>query len=73
MGVGVVTYTGLRTGLDSIFNNVKSVISGAPPGVLQVLGVMKLDVVLSIVFSAIVARMVLNGLTGETVKKWVTK
>lgn len=72
-GVGVVTYTGLRTALDAMFNQVKNNLHGVNADVTNILGVLKLDIVLSIVFSALVARMILNGLTGDKVKRWVTK
>lgn len=73
LGVGVVTYTGVQAGIDSILANLDSAIAGVPADILGLLGFMKVGEALNIIISAMSARMLLNGLTGDTIKKWVLK
>ena len=73
LGVGVVTYTGVQAGIDSLLANLDSAIAGVPADILGLLGFMRVGQALNIIISAMSARMLLNGLTGDTIKKWVLK
>ena len=73
LGVGVVTYTGVQVGIDSLLSNLDSAISGVPADILGLLGFMRVGEAINIIISAMSARMLLNGLTGDTIKKWVLK
>lgn len=73
LGVGVVTYTGVQAGIDSLLANLDSAIAGVPADILGLLGFMRVGEALNIIISAMSARMLLNGLTGDTIKKWVLK
>lgn len=73
LGISVVTYTGLNASLDAIKGQALSAFGALPADMLAIMGLMKVGVSISIVSSAITARLVLNGLTGDTFKKWVNK
>lgn len=73
LGIGVVTYAGFKLGLDGLKGQAIAALLGLPPGVLDVLGVLKVGVCISIVTSAVAARLVINGLSGDTFKRWVLK
>lgn len=73
LGISVVTYTGLSLTLDWMKSQAVSALGGLPAEALGMLSTMKVGVAISIVTSAILARQVLNGLTGDTMKKWVGK
>ena len=48
-------------------------ISGLPPEVFGLLGILRVGQCISIVTSAIAAKLVIDGLTGDTMKKWMHK
>lgn len=73
LGISVATYSGMSSTLTWLKTQAVSSIAGLPPEVVGMLSTMKVGQCLSIVFSAIVARQVQQGLTGDTLKKWVLK
>lgn len=73
LGIGVVSYTGVSALLSSLRSEVQGYITGMPADILPILGALKLDVAVSIIFSAIAARFALQGLTSGAVKKFVLK
>lgn len=73
LGIGVVTYAGFKFGLDALKADAVAALLGLPPNVLDILGVLKVGVCISIVTSAVAARLVINGLSGDTFKRWVLK
>lgn len=73
LGISVVTYTGTSGTLTWLRDQAVAGLSGAPANLVQLLSFMKVGVCISIVFSAILARMLITGLNGETVKRWVLK
>jgi hypothetical protein len=73
LGIGVVTYSGLSVTLDYVKTQALSAIHGLPAEVVGLLGYMGVGVFLNMIFSAFAARLVLNGLTGDAIKKWVIK
>lgn len=73
LGIGVVTYVGFSAGLDAIKAQAVGALLGLPANLLGVLGVLKVGVCISIVSSAVMARLVITGLTGDSFKRWVLK
>lgn len=73
LGLSVVTYTGMSTSLGWLKQQAVSSIGGLSGDVAMLLSYMKVGVAISIVTSAILARMVINGVAGDTFKKWVLK
>ncbi|MCX7258695.1 MAG: DUF2523 domain-containing protein [Polaromonas sp.] len=73
LGVGFVAYTGINSTFDWLKNQIVSSASGLPPEIIGMLSVMKVGSSISIIFSAIMVRLLFQGMTGETVKRWVTK
>lgn len=73
LGIGVVTYTGINTSLSFLKSQAVAAFQQLPPEVLGMLGVLRVGQCISIVSSAMVARLVINGLQSDTVKRWVLK
>lgn len=73
LGISVVTYTGLSASLDVIKGQAIGAFGALPADMMAIIGLLKVGVCISIVSSAITARLVLSGLTGDTFKKWVHK
>jgi len=73
LGISVVTYTGITITLDALKAQAISAFSGLPPEVFGLLGILKVGQCISIVTSAIAAKLVIDGLTGDTMKKWMHK
>lgn len=73
LGIGVITYTGVGASLNFLKGQAVSSFSGLPAEMLSIIGIMKVGVCISIITSAITARLLLNGLSGDTFKRWVHK
>lgn len=73
LGIGVVTYTGFSSSIDWLKSNAVSNLQGLGSDVVGMLSVLQVGTSISIIFSAMMARLLLQGLQGDTVKKWVTK
>lgn len=73
LGISVVTYTGITVTLDALKDQAISAFSGLPPEVFGILGILKVGQCISIVTSAIAAKLVIDGLSGDTIKKWIYK
>lgn len=73
LGISVVTYTGMTVTLDWLKAGALQAVAGLPAQVIQILGILRVGQCISIVFSAILARLIIQGLQGDTIKKWVTK
>lgn len=73
LGLSTVTYSGMSTSLTWLKAQAVTAALGLPPDVIGMLSVMKVGTSISIIFSAMLARMVITGLQGDTVKKWVLK
>lgn len=73
LGIGFVTYSGISILLDSIRADVISGFSGLPVLAYQIAAACKVDVAITMIFSAITARLVLKGLTGGSIKRMVLK
>ncbi len=73
LGISVITYTGISTTLDFLKAQAIGAFAGLPPEVFGMLGVLRVGQCISIVTSAIAAKMVIDGVTSDTFKKWVHK
>ena len=73
LGISVITYTGLSASLDWMLSQAIAAFSGLPADIFSLLAYMKIGVCISIVTSAISARMLINGISGDTFKRWVLK
>ncbi|MFJ1258835.1 DUF2523 domain-containing protein [Cupriavidus sp. CuC1] len=73
LGIGYVSYTGLTAWVGSIKDLILSNLYALPPEFVQVMSLVKLDTCISILFSAISVRLVLEGLSSDTITKMVIK
>ncbi|WP_293934947.1 DUF2523 family protein [Iodobacter sp.] len=73
LGVGIVTYTGFKIVLEKLQSDVISNLQGVPIEIIQIMGLLEVDTCVSIIFSAYLGKLVIGGLTGGSMKKWVTK
>lgn len=73
LGISVVTYTGVSTSLDWLKAGAITALGGLPGDMLGLIAYMKVGVCISIITSAIAARAVINGISGDSFKKWVMK
>ena len=73
LGLSAVTYTGLCVTLNWLKSQAVTAALGLPADVVGMLSIMKVGTCISIIFSAMLARLVINGLSGDAVKKWVRK
>lgn len=73
LGMAVVTYTGINASLESLKMQAVQSFAALPPEVYGMLAVMRVGQCISIVTSAIAARLLLDGLTSDTFKRWVLK
>lgn len=71
LGLSIVTYIGMSRALDFLKDLIIQNLAQLPTTVVQILGLMKVGTALSIVFSAMFASMLLNGLNSDTFKRWV--
>jgi hypothetical protein len=73
LGVGFVTFTGFTKLLDYFKDFVEKTFDGLPVMILQGAGMLKIDIAISIMFSAISIRLLLNGLRGGAIKQFAIK
>lgn len=75
LGVGLVTFSGVAT----LVNEAKARAflyldqASAVGQVAQFMGMLQIGTCMNILFSALIIRLTLRGLTGDTMKKWVTR
>lgn len=76
LGFAALSYVGIEAGLTQAKDYAFSQIGSMPAQYLSVLGMLKIDVCLNILFSAYVARAILGGMNGQgtkTTMKWMPK
>jgi uncharacterized membrane protein len=73
LGIGVVSYTGLSTTMGWLKSQALSALLGLGPEVVGMLTMLKVGQCINIVFSALLARAVINGVQGDTFKRWIHK
>lgn len=61
LGVGAVSYVGITALMDALVLDVQNALFSLSPDVLALIGVFNVDRVLSLIFSAIAARIALAG------------
>lgn len=71
LGFQLVVFTGLELTLEWLKTSVIAEISGLPAQVASVLGVLQVDTAITILLSAISARLVLRGLANGSITRWV--
>jgi len=73
LGVGVATYAGVDTTVTWLKTQAVGYLQTLPASYLGILALLKVGVCINIVFSAIVARMTLQGLSSGAFKRWVLR
>ena len=73
LSIGYVSYSGLTVLMDSLKSQVMGLLSGAPATIVTIMALLKVDVAVSIIFSAYAARLVLAGLTSDKLTKMIVK
>lgn len=73
LGISVVTYTGVSASLDWMKSGAVSALGGLPAEMLGLIAFMKVGVCISIITSAIAARAIISGISGDSFKRWVLK
>jgi Protein of unknown function (DUF2523) len=73
LGIGYVAYTGISALLDWLKAEVMSELSGLPAQGITILTLLKVDVGISIIFSAYAARLILAGVTSGAITRMVIK
>jgi len=73
LGFSTVAYTGLSTSLTFLKSQAVSSFTGMGAQAVGLLAYMNVGECISIIFSAILARQLLNGLNGDTIKRLVQK
>ena len=73
LGIGYVAYQGMDNSLGWLRTQIAASVGGLPSQALATLGALKVGSALSVLLSAMSARLVLRGLTGGVIKKMVLK
>lgn len=73
LGIGTATYTGISTLLDYLLASSINAFTSLPPEAVALLGVLKIGEFISIVSSAVAARLLLSGLQSGSFKRFVKK
>lgn len=73
LGFGAVTYTGISTALDFAKSQALGAISGMPAEAVQLMAFLKVGECISILSSAMLARLLLNGLTNGSITRLVQR
>jgi hypothetical protein len=69
LGIGAVTYVGITAVLSTARSYLLANVTGMPADVLALFGLIKLDIAINIMLSAVTARAVLSGVNASTGKK----
>lgn len=73
LGIGYVAYSGIDTMVTYAKTTALSNIQGLPATALQLAGVLQVGTCINILTSALLARLVIRGLTSGLVTRMVTK
>ena len=73
LGIGYVAYSGIDTSIEFAKSFVVSQITATGAQTVAAASAMKVGTCISILTSALVARMTLAGMTSGTLKRWVVK
>lgn len=69
LGIGAITYVGITALLASVKTYLLGSVTGMPADVLALFGLIKLDIAVNIMLSAVAARAALSGMNASTGKK----
>lgn len=72
LGFQLVVFTGLQVTLDWIEARVVAEIGAMPAQAISILSTLQVDTAVTILLSAISARLLLKGLTNGSLTKWVS-
>lgn len=73
LGIGFVVYKGLETTIDFVKDYALSSLGSLPGEIVSLMAYMKVGVCINIIFSAMLVRMLINGLQSDTVKRFALK
>ena len=73
LGIGVTSYTGMSASIGWLKSQAITALGSMGADTLNLIAYMKVGVAINIVISAMLARFVLNGITGDTFKNWAFK
>lgn len=73
LGITYFAYKGVDIAIGAAKANFFTGLGGLSPTTVGILGVMKVDVAVNMLFSALVGRMTLAGMTSGVVKRMVLK
>lgn len=71
LGIGAVSYTGLDLSLEFAKAQALGALTGGPAQLTQLLGFLGVGEFISIISSALLARLILNGLNSGAIKRFV--
>lgn len=66
LGIGMLTFTGFQVSVNAAKAYVQSSFGGLPSDVVMILGLLKVDVAVNIVFAAVITRAVIAGMDNVT-------
>lgn len=72
-GVSVLTFTGMTIAIDQAKDMIVSNLAGMPALAVSVLGLLKFDVAVNIIFAAVAGRLALNMMSGGLTKLAIKK
>jgi hypothetical protein len=73
LGIGFATYTGVSATLTYVNGIILTQVNSAGTFAIAALGLLQFDVILGIFIGTATAKLALSGLTGDTLKKMVTR
>lgn len=73
LGIGYVTYSGIDTSIAWVQAQFLTGLTGLPAATVGLMGILKVGVIVSMLTSAITARMVLKGLTSGSITRMVQR
>lgn len=73
IGIGFAVYNGVDVGVGFVKQNFLNSVSVLPPQVVQLMAICKVGQCLNMVFSAVLARLAMNGMKNGVIKKMQVK
>ena len=75
LGIGVAVFTGVSTLINSARSTAFGYLDTASgfAQIAQYMGMLQIGTCVNILFSALIIRLTLRGLQGDSIKRWVTR
>lgn len=75
LGIGVAVFSGVSTLINAARTMAFQYLDQAAGAaqIAQYMGMLQIGTCINILFSALIIRLTLRGLTGDTIKTWVTR